>query len=72
MDKYVDVVATNAGTNKASWRNGMKLGHAPLSLIIFKKYDADEDGSLNLDEFQTFTKDKGYFFSKAEVQTAFS
>lgn len=44
----------------------------PLSRIVFDKFDADADGSLDKAQLRELCYDFGYFFSEAEMDTAFS
>uniref|UniRef100_A0A7S3V2E5 EF-hand domain-containing protein n=1 Tax=Aplanochytrium stocchinoi TaxID=215587 RepID=A0A7S3V2E5_9STRA len=71
MKKLVQRVGGN-DRKKDSVPNLQGPGYKPLSLVIFNKYDTDGDGSLTLEEFEAFTRDKGYYFTDFELVTGFS
>jgi Ca2+-binding EF-hand superfamily protein len=49
----------------------MGLGpQPPLSVRMFKKYDKDNSGSINYEEFKFLCYDLGHFLSDAELQMA--
>lgn len=46
-------------------------GPPPLSKRIFEKYDKDDSGTIDKDEFKAMCYDLGYYLSDAEADIAF-
>jgi Ca2+-binding EF-hand superfamily protein len=42
----------------------------PLSKLVFKKYDVDQNGYIRIDEMRRMVYDMGYVMSEAELVAA--